>query len=358
MLAQAFQRAGSIFMPLFICDPSTSSTKDFDSLGISAECLDLTNFRFQRFSALLQIIDRDQIDIIHWNYTSYLSNPYVWALSLVRPRLRHWYTDHISKSALMPPPPTGLRRLIKRVLLRRYEMTICVSGFVERYHRVLGLTDRLVTCLHFINTSRFAPDPTTRTRVRQRENAHDKQILLFVGHLIEDKGIDLAIEAMTRLPQSVVLWIVGTGPETASLEALAQSSGLSDRVRFFGKHAEVQSFMQTADVLLCPSRWAEAAGFVNLEAQACGLPVVGARIGGIPEYVIDGKTGLLVNPDDVEDLALKLQAVLENPARLERLSHAAMTHAAERFSPAAGLPPMLDVYRQTWQTPLPTVAPA
>jgi glycosyltransferase involved in cell wall biosynthesis len=345
LLAQEFQRNGAIFYPLFISDPATSNTLKYESLGIKASCLDLQRFSFRGLRDLISVIDANNIDIVHWNFTTVVANPYLWALSLARPRVRHWYTDHTSKMVPNPPLPSGLRRALKKLLLRRYEQTICVSSYIEQYNRRQGLTDRLTMCAHFINTKRFAPDPEVRAAVRRRELVEDRQVMIYVGHLIADKGIDLAIDALRGLPDSVVFWIIGKGPVAAELEARAKAKGVSGRVRFFGQQVEVQPFMQAADVLVCPSRWAEAAGFVNLEAQACGLPVVGARIGGIPEYVIDGETGLLANPEDVTDLTQKLAEVLTDPARRAKLSASALAHARKNFCPESGMPPMLAVYR-------------
>jgi glycosyltransferase involved in cell wall biosynthesis len=91
--------------------------------------------------------------------------------------------------------------------------------------------------------------------------------------------------------------------------------------------------------------WAEAAGLVNLEAQACGLPVVASRIGGIPEYVLDGKTGLLFEPGDAAALARLVRRLIDDPDERRAMSAAARAWAVERFSPQARLPELLDLYR-------------
>ncbi len=88
--------------------------------------------------------------------------------------------------------------------------------------------------------------------------------------------------------------------------------------------------MQAADAFVCPSRWAEAAGLVNIEAQACGLPVLASRIGGIPEYVMDGRTGVLFPPGDDEALAAAVRRLTGRPGAL------AATWAARPASSAVG----------------------
>src|SRR5262249_30654550 len=159
------------------------------------------------------------------------------------------------------------------------------------------------SCLHFINTDRFRPNLAIREAVRREHGCEQRFVALLAAHLIPEKGVDVAIRALVETPQNVVLWIVGTGPEQACLQALTAKLGLPDRIKFFGQQPEVQPFMQAADCLLCPSLWAEAAGFVNIEALATGLPVLASRIGGIPEYVDDCRTGILFPPGDHQALA-------------------------------------------------------
>ena len=126
---------------------------------------------------------------------------------------------------------------------------------------------------------------------------------------------------------------------------MASQLGLSDRVRLLGPHSQVQAYIQAADVLLCPSLWEEAAGLVNLEAQACGLPVIASRVGGIPEHVVDEHTGLLFTPGDSADLAAKLDRFINEPGLRERLASAARPWIIESFSPAARIPEMLERYQ-------------
>ena len=117
-----------------------------------------------------------------------------------------------------------------------------------------------------------------------------------------------------------------------------------ERVRFLGPQDRVEPYLQAADVLVCPSLWQEAAGLVNVEAQACGLPVVASRIGGIPEYVEEGRTGLLFPPGDFRQLAACLTQLKESPDLCNRLGAEARRRAVERSSVAARLDDYLKLY--------------
>jgi glycosyltransferase involved in cell wall biosynthesis len=200
--------------------------------------------------------------------------------------------------------------------------------------------------LHFINTDRFQPDEAERRRCRAQLGVENRFVMLVVGQLIKEKGIDVAVRALAALPDSVVLWIVGRGPEEDSLRRLIADLHLGERARLLGLQRHVQPYLQSADCFVCPSLWAEAAGLVNIEAQACGTPVVASRIGGIPEYVADGKTGLLFPPGDAATLAHCVRRLLEDPVERGNLAANARAHAMANFSVQARMPEWLDLYRR------------
>jgi glycosyltransferase involved in cell wall biosynthesis len=113
-----------------------------------------------------------------------------------------------------------------------------------------------------------------------------------------------------------------------------------------GLQRDVGPFLQAADAFVCPSRWAEAAGLVNLEAQACGLPLLGSRIGGIPEYVEEGRSGFLFEPERPEELAGLVLRLVNDPEQRRLMGAAARDLALRRFSSQARLPELLALYRQ------------
>ncbi len=169
-------------------------------------------------------------------------------------------------------------------------------------------------------------------------------MVLAVAHLIPEKGIDVALRALAELPADVVLWVVGDGSEAGRLRRLQAELGLGERVRFLGPQRNVAPYMQAADCLACPSLWAEAAGLVNLEAQAVGLPVVGSRTGGIPEYIAEGETGLLFTPGDFREMAECIRQLLGDRQLCRRMGQAARAHALRRFSPESRLSEYLQLY--------------
>lgn len=146
--------------------------------------------------------------------------------------------------------------------------------------------------------------------------------LLFVGRLVERKGVHRLLEALARLadPGSVRLSVVGDGPERPRLERLAAELGVAERVEFAGfVPAEgLRRAFEEADALVLPAVYdrkgdVEGLGVVLIEALAHGRPVIGSDAGGIPDIVVDGETGLLVPPDDPAALARAIERLRDDP---------------------------------------------
>lgn len=344
-LALAARREGGAFVPLFVTAAKAAEAKGFPEAGIEVACLDLERWRWDTLWQLWRLIRRHRIEVIHWNMMPPLRNAYIWALTVLTPGVRHFFTDHSSRDVPLPEPPRGLARFVKRLLLARYSRVIGVSGYVRQSLKEQNVWRQPCCQMHFINTERFKPNPEMRADMRRRMGVEDRFVILLVANLIRDKGVAVALRALAELPPSVVLWIAGEGVEAANLKALAQDLKVAERANFLGNQVHVQPFMQAADCAACPSLWAEAAGLVNLEAQACGLPVIASHIGGIPEYVHHGRTGLLFPPGDHGAMAACVRRLLEEPDLCRQLGDAALQLAKEQFSIEARLGEYLDHYR-------------
>lgn len=155
--------------------------------------------------------------------------------------------------------------------------------------------------------------------------------ILFVGRLVERKGVTHLVEAVHRLPADLrtLLTIVGEGPERASLEAQVHAGGLDGRVDFRGRvdDSALQAAFAASDVLVLPSIVdargdTEGLGVVLLEAMSCGVPVMGSNIGGITDIIEDEESGLLVPPADPDQLARALERLARDSGLAARLGAA------------------------------------
>lgn len=163
--------------------------------------------------------------------------------------------------------------------------------------------------------------------------APDPVRLLFVGRLVDKKGVDVLLQALCHVAD-LRLDVIGDGPERQDLELLCDALGLGDRVSFLGVRgrSEVVTELQTAVALVVPSRVGaggdqEGVPVVLAEAMAAGVPVIASDLGGISEHLMDGVTGILVPPSDVQALAQALQAVADGVIDLEGIADRAVARA-------------------------------
>ena len=344
-LSRAFHERSGLFLPVFLRPLDPESAARYAKEGLAVESLDLRRFRIGTLRRLLHLVRSHEIEVVHWNFYHPLFNGYLWWVSVLSPRVQHFYTDHISRPRDEPATRRGgrLKSLLKGALCSRYRKVLCISDYVLGRSRELPWI-RPQCIYYFINTDRFRPDSAVRRDVRQALGVNDEFVVVAIAYLIKDKGIDVAVRAIAALPERVMLWVVGGGPELGNLQTLARSLGLERRLRFLGPRAQVEPFLQGADCFVCPSLWAEAAGLVNLEAMACGLPVVASRTGGIPELVRDEETGLLFTPGDDRELADRLSLLLNDDLLRQRMSHTARSIAVQRFSTQTRIQDYLEIY--------------
>lgn len=179
--------------------------------------------------------------------------------------------------------------------------------------------------------------------------------VLFVGRLVERKGVHVLLEALSRLedPPPVRLRVVGDGPERGALEARAARLGVGGRVRFEGfvPREELEARFAGCDAFVLPAVVdvkgdTEGLGVVLLEAMSYGKPVVASAAGGIVDIVRDGRNGLLVPPGDAEALAAALRALRDDPPRAREMGARGREDVAAGFSWPVIIDRLEGVYRE------------
>jgi teichuronic acid biosynthesis glycosyltransferase TuaC len=216
-------------------------------------------------------------------------------------------------------PDDALAGFQIRRLLKRAGAVVVVSRNLMERARALGIAEaRLRVVYNGIDRDRFQPSDQIAAR-RRLGLPEDGQLVLYLGHLAEHKGVlDLVEAARTlrsRRPRATVLF-VGDGPLSARLRGLSgvgRELAGTIQVHPTVPHADVPSWMAAADIFCLPS-WGEGMPNVVREAHACGRPVVATRVGGIPEAVHSPQLGWLVPPRDPASLAQALVEHLGTPA--------------------------------------------
>ncbi|WP_291985541.1 glycosyltransferase family 4 protein [Luteitalea sp.] len=242
------------------------------------------------------------------------------------------------------------RRLRLMAHSARANRTILANSSYTRglLHQV-GVDDRHVRVLPGgVDTTRFAPCPTTRETLRREWRVPaEATVLLTVCRLVAKKGIDFLLAQMPALravTPDLRLIVVGDGKERRRCEAQIAAAGLGDAVHLVGKvpQAEVQRYFAAADYFVLASRVtthrvsgfqdAETMGRVLCEANAAGLPVLASRSGGIPSVVTHGDNGLLFESDDARDFVEQFTRLHEDADLRRRLVARGRQRAVEEFA--------------------------
>ena len=295
---------------------------------------------------------------------------------LVAPGLaRHWKPDAALVFTGMPSGPVGW--LLKRTNNLPYAIALQggdVPGFdvpeLARWHKFAGGALRRVwrDASAVVANSRgladiarghapeqhfgVIPDGADVDGIAPKEDyAQRRELrLLYVGRLVHQKGLDILIQALAKLPPTLPwrLELAGDGPEWTRLAGLAGRFNFADRVHVRGwmDKAALPPVYRNADIFVLPSR-EEGMPSALLEAMAAGLPVIASKVAGASEAVIDGINGLLVPKEDIDGWVKALMTIAENPARREVMGRASRVRAETYFSWTAVTRTWLDVLEHT-----------
>jgi glycosyltransferase involved in cell wall biosynthesis len=184
-----------------------------------------------------------------------------------------------------------------------------------------------------IPTDEYAPDPDKRVQWRQAHGIEPyATVLVHVGRFAPPKNHALLIEAFAQVRSDAPLYLllVGGGELENAVREQVAALGLQERVRFLGVRADVADILRASDVFVLSSR-VEGNPMSVMEAMAAGLPVVSTAVGGVPELVREGVTGLLVPSEDAGALAQAMQALVDDPVRRQAMGAATRQHAVAHF---------------------------
>lgn len=230
-------------------------------------------------------------------------------------------------------------RQINRRMWRWYAGGIAISESIRQFAiKIEGAPAEKISVVHYgIDFDWLGDDEIDSVRRRLRSDLGlegDALLLGMVCRLVEQKGIPYALEAMRRLRTqypSAHMVIAGDGELAEELRRLASALGIADRAHWLGWRGDAADLMSAFDLLLVPSLW-EGFGLVLLEAMARRVPVIASRVGAIPEVIVHGETGILVEPRDVAALEGAMARLLDDRALRKYMGLLGAARLEERFS--------------------------
>jgi rhamnosyl/mannosyltransferase len=238
------------------------------------------------------------------------------------------------------------RPVMSRMLARADLIIAATPPMVENSPALRAYADKCRIVPYGIHPQRYEPTPERLARAVELRARHTRPLVLFVGRLVYYKGADVLVRAMARLDADAVL--IGGGPLEGDLRELAVALGAADRISFVPPvdDEELTAYLRAADVFCLPSvATSEAFGIVQLEAHACGTPVVCTNLPtGVPWVNRDGETGLVVPPGDADALASALRRLLLDDGLRERMGLRARERVLSEFTVERMVDSTLAVY--------------
>lgn len=223
-----------------------------------------------------------------------------------------------------------LRNVIKYVL-NKSDYVFVISDSIK--NKVLelnikGIHNKLKVTYNAVDVQKFRPDQ--KSNFKEEMNIDPlKPVVLFVGNLVWQKGVEYLIRAKEFLNKDTEIVIVGDGPLLEEYKAIVEFENIVD-IKFTGARKDIDKIMPAADVFVLPSL-SEGRPSVIMEAMASGKPVIATNVGGIPELVND-QTGILVNPEDPVGLAEAINKLLEDKELREKMGENAREQSMQYAS--------------------------
>lgn len=333
----------------FLSEP-TPEVRDFlDLPNITIEVIpDVWQLKWQPTLNLARLLRRHRPEILHLQFTGFLS-PYPWLAKLYSVK-RVLFTDQGSRPEGFVPRRAALwKRLATRFISWPLDHVTCISDYVLRCWTTLDVlpAQRFSRIYNHVDMARCETDGSS---FRRKLSIPDgRQVIVQVSWIIPDKGFDDLLEAARLVVgqnPSAHFVMVGEGEDRKRYMQQTAEMGLQDHVTWTGIVADPmrEGVFAAADVVCQVSRWEEGFGYVIAEAMASGKPLIGTRVGAIPELIQDGKSGFLVDRRDPGAIARCILDLLRDPEQCQRMGQAGREFAIRHFDARTNIAEFLKLY--------------
>jgi len=322
--------------------------KQFELDGVDYDAVDVE--KLFSVNTLADILCKYSPDVIHFNFIG--PGSLLIPVSHIYGIKKVIFSDHSSSPVLTQKPKNYIftfPRLIKRkifcMLVNRF---IAVSNFVaDRLEVENNIPKNKITVLYNgIDLERFSgiqQDERNRLRRSFLGQGAEKLIITTVAQLISEKGIRVLLEGARialNTYHDLLFIIAGEGADRDFLENNVKKWGAESNIKFIGFTENVKNLLAASDIFVLPSLWGEACSMALIEAIAAGLPVITTNVGGNPEIIQDGTTGLIVSPNNSKELAFALERLIIDNNLRASFGRAAYERAKKYF----------DIYKMVSET--------
>jgi rhamnosyl/mannosyltransferase len=286
---------------------------------------------------------RLEADIVHLHFPYPIGELAYLLAGRGRKMVISYHSDIVRQKYLLQVYKPFLRRVLDRANM----ITVSNPNYIKTSTYLRPLAGKCRVIPHGADLARFAPTQEVLNRAAAIRRRYNSPLILFVGLLRYYKGLSYLIQAMSNVDAKLL--VVGQGPQGAEWQALSQTLGLGDKVVFLGRVSdeELLNLYHACDVFTLPSiHRSESWGAVQLEAMACGKPVVCTELGTGTSFVnLDGVTGLVVPPQDSAALADAINRLLADPNLRHRMGNAGQERARRELSVETMVDNIVQMYR-------------
>lgn len=277
-------------------------------------------------------------DLIHAHYAT--SFGFWGAISGAHPFiLSAWGSDIFSF-----PRQSPVHRYLLQWILSKADFLCSTSHVMAKEMRLYIESKREIRVIPFgVDIEQFSPP-------EQMEKSGSGKLVFGVAKYLQPVyGLDILLKAFAKLEQKdpgrALLRIAGSGPELGRLQALAIHLGISGIVEWLGEipNCRVADFYKKTDVIVVPSRQ-ESFGVTAVEGSACARPIIASRVGGLPEVVLDGETGIMAEPGDIESLVQAMERLIHNPEERAKMGKAGREFVLKHYDWQRNVTQMEEVY--------------
>ncbi|MDI9623835.1 MAG: glycosyltransferase [Methanothermobacter sp.] len=269
---------------------------------------------------LIKIIRKENIDIIHAHYI--IPPGLIALIGSIITKKPYYVTVHGS-DALILSSKSILRPIIKLILKKASKVLVISKKLAEKVMELGIPQKKIIVTYNMVDTKIFNPQIKTSFR---EEIGTKKPIILFVGNLVPQKGVEYLLKAKKLLKRDSKLVIVGGGPLLEKLKNIVEKENIKD-VIFTGPRTDINNIMAAADIIVLPSV-SEGIPIVLLEAMAMAKPIIATKVGGIPE-IVDESVGILIEPKNPKELADAIDKLLSDEKGRKRLGKNGLKKAAK-----------------------------
>jgi N-acetyl-alpha-D-glucosaminyl L-malate synthase BshA len=298
---------------------------------------------------MLEVAEYYELDLLHVHYAIPHSVSALLARQMMAAkgrRLPFVTTLHGTDITLV-----GLDRCylpITKYAIQESDGVTCISDYLkEKTVEDFAVTRDIEVVMNFVNCDVYTPirDEAKRAEARRRLAAPDEAILMHLSNFRPVKRVVDTVKVFAKVVREIPaqLVLVGDGPDRSAAEWLAHDLGIHSKIHFMGKQERVNELLPLADIMLMPSEL-ESFGLAALEAMACKVPSIATGVGGVPELIDDGVTGLLYPVGDVEAMSQGALSLLKDRERLEAMREAGRKTAQKRFCSSLVVPQYVRYY--------------